>query len=263
MPQLIDLTRPLEPVEKSKFPAVLQPLLRIIAPDVEYVDHSKGAQIMAQLFNCPVEDLPAGEGWAEEEITLCSHLGTHVDAPWHYGSTCGGKKAKTVDEIPLDELYLDGVVIDVTHKKGTGAAITVEDLQSGLEKIGYRIKQGDAVLIRTDHDKFALTDPMRYLYPGMTRESALWLADQGAKIGGTDALGWDRPFPVMVMDYQKTRDKKYIWDAHFAYRDAEVYVIQQLINLDLLPPHSFKVCFFPIKLVGASAAPCRAVAFVD
>lgn len=262
MPKLVDLTRPLQPVEKSKFPAVLQPLLRVIAPEVDYVDHARGAQIMAQLFNCPVDDLPSGEGWAEEEVTLCSHLGTHVDAPWHYGSTCGGIKARTVDEIPLEDLYCDGVVIDVTDKKATGHAITVEDLKKGLEKIDYRIKRGDAVLIRTDHDKFELTDPMRYLYPGMVRESALWLAEQGARIGGTDALGWDRPFPVMIMDYQKTRDKKYIWDAHFAYRDAEVYVVQQLVNLHLLPPHGFKVSFFPIKLVGASAAPCRAVAFV-
>jgi kynurenine formamidase len=97
----------------------------------------------------------------------------------------------------------------------------------------------------------------------MTRESTLWLAEQGAKIGGTDALGWDRPFHVMIADYQATQDKGKIWDAHFACRDVELYVVQQLANLEQLPPHGFKVTFFPLKLERASAAPARVVAFVD
>jgi kynurenine formamidase len=108
-----------------------------------------------------------------------------------------------------------------------------------------------------------MNDPVRYLYPGLTRESALWLAEQGAKVGGTDATGWDRPFPMMIRDYQTTRDKRYIWDAHYALREVEFYVVQQLANLDKLPPHGFKVSFFPLKLVGASAAPARVVAFVE
>ena len=153
-------------------------------------------------------------------------------------------------------------MLDLTHKRGTGLAITVEDLQAALQKVNYTIKRGDAVLIRTDHDKFELADPSRYGYPGMTRESTLWLTEQGAKVAGTDALGWDRPFPVMVAEFHRTGDKSKIWDAHFAGRDAEIYIVQQLANLDRLPSHGFKVAFFPIPLVGASAAPARVVAFL-
>lgn len=263
MTTLIDLTRPLETLEKKDFPPILMPLYRIIAPEVDFVDHQRGAKIMQEIFGCSASDLPDEEGWAEENLSISSHLGTHVDAPWHYGSTCNGARAKTVDEIPLSDLYLDGVVIDLSHLRGTGEGITVDDLENALAKIPYQIKPSDAVLIRTDHDKFALTDPMRYFYPGLTRESALWLAEKGIKVGGTDATGWDRPFPVMVNDFKLTGDKKHIWDAHYAYREAEVYVVQQLTNLDRLPPCGFKVAFFPLKLVGASAAPCRAVAFLE
>jgi len=262
MTTLIDLTRPLETLDKKDFPAILMPLYRIIAPEVDFVDHARGAKIMQEIFGCSVSDLPDKEGWAEENLSISSHLGTHVDAPWHYGSTSNGVKAKTVDEIPLSDLYLDGVVLDLSHLKGTGKGITVEDLEKALAQISYQIKPADAVLIRTDHDKFALTDPMRYFYPGLTRDSALWLAEKGIKVGGTDATGWDRPFPVMVNDFKLSGDKRHIWDAHFAYREAEVYVVQQLVNLDKLPPSGFKVAFFPLKLVGASAAPCRAVAFL-
>ena len=262
MTRLIDLTRPLEALDKKDFPAMLMPLFRIISPEIEFIDHQQGAKIMQELFGCPVTDLPAGEGWAEENLSMSSHLGTHVDAPWHYGSTSNGIKAKTVDQIPLDELYCDGVVLDLSHLRGSGKGVTIEDLEQALDRIAYEIKPGDAVLIRTDHDKYALTDPLRYLYPGLVRESALWLAEKGIKVGGTDGTGWDRPFPVMVNDYKMTGDKRHIWDAHYAYRDVEVYVVQQLVNLDQLPATGFKVAFFPIKLVGASAAPCRAVAFL-
>jgi kynurenine formamidase len=263
MTELIDLSRPLRHQDKAKLPALLAPLARIIAPDIDFVDHARGAQIMQAIFGCPQSDLRNNEGWAEDDVSLSSHLGTHVDAPWHYGSTCNGEKAKTVDQIPLSDLYLSACVLDLSHLKGTGQAITIEHLQKALEKISYRIQKGDAVLIRTDHDKFDFDNPIKYNYPGLTRESALWLAEQGAKVGGTDALGWDRPFHIMVADYRRTGDKSFIWDAHYAYRDIECYVVQQLTNLDRLPAHGFKVGFFPILLVGASSAPARVVAFLD
>jgi kynurenine formamidase len=262
MTKLVDLTRPLKMLDKEKFPQVLSPLYRIISPEIEFVGHAQGAKIMGQFFGCTEKDLPEGEGWAEDNLSISSHLGTHVDAPWHYGSKCGGAPAKTIEQIPLEDLYCDAVVLNMTAKKLTGQAITIEDLQRALDVVSYEIKDGDAVLIRTDHDKFDLLDPARYAYPGMTRESTLWLIEQGAKIGGTDGFGWDRPFTVMLQDFQATKDKYKIWDAHYAARESEFYIVQQLANLDKLPPHGFKVAFFPIPFVGASAAQTRAVAFV-
>ena len=123
-----------------------KPLYRIISPQIEYVEHGQGADIMQAIFGCQKHDLPEGEGWAEENITLSTHLGTHVDAPWHYGSKTGEAEAITVDQIPLEELFLDGVVLDVSHLKGSGKAITVDDIKAALDKIGYAIKAKDAVL---------------------------------------------------------------------------------------------------------------------
>ncbi|HEY9792217.1 MAG TPA: cyclase family protein [Candidatus Obscuribacterales bacterium] len=263
MTKLIDLTRPLGNVDKSTFPQKLLPVLRIIAPRIHHIDHQMGASVMQHLFNCKKEDLPEGEGWAEDDLAMSSHLGTHVDAPWHYGSKSEGKPARTIEKISLEELYCPAVVLDLTAKRATGAAITIEDLQTALDKVSYRIQPGDAVLIRTDHDKYALNDELRYNYPGMTRASTLWLAEQGAHIGGTDATGWDRPFHVMIENFQRTADKSCIWDAHFAGRDRELIIVQQLANLDKLPPHGFKVGFFPLLLEKCSAAPARVVAFVE
>lgn len=260
--RFVDLTRKLEIVDKGNFPQQLMPLYRIISPEIEYIDHAAGAKIMQQIFQCQESDLPAGEGWAEENIQISSHLGTHVDAPWHYGSTSGEKEAMTVDEIPLEDLFCDTFVLDFSRKKGSGAAITASELQAELERINYKIKEGDACLIRTDHDKYALNDPIRYNYPGLIAESAKWLSDQGVKVGGTDGTGWDRPFHIMVAEWMQTRNKEKIWDAHYAHRASDFYVVQQLCNLDKLPPHGFKTAFFPIPLAKASAAPARVVAFL-
>src|SRR5579885_1330600 len=124
MAKLIDLSRPLQVIDKNAVPPQLMPLYRIISPEIEFIDHRQGAGIMQAIFSCSEQDLPEGEGWAEENLSISSHLGTHVDAPWHYGSTCAGQKAKTIEQIPLEDLYCDSVVLDFSHLRGTGSAIT-------------------------------------------------------------------------------------------------------------------------------------------
>ncbi len=52
------------------------------------------------------EDMPDGEGWAVESITLSTHNGTHMDAPWHFHSTtdyaCATALAASVNAIALN-----------------------------------------------------------------------------------------------------------------------------------------------------------------
>ena len=69
---------------------------------VAHQDHKSSAAFMASFFEATVDDLPDGNGWANDTVTMISHAGTHVDAPWHYYPTCGGKRARTIDELPLD-----------------------------------------------------------------------------------------------------------------------------------------------------------------
>jgi kynurenine formamidase len=50
------------------------------------------------------------------------------------------------------------------------------------------------------------------------------------------------------------------WEAHQA--DLPYSQIERLVNLDALPPTGFQVSCFPLRIVGASAAPARVVAFL-
>jgi len=185
-------------------------------------------------------------------IVMGDHVGTHIDSWWHANPKApGGAEA-----IPIEYCYGDGVVLDLTYK-GVGDEITVPDLERALQEIHYTIKPLDIVLIRTDRSKNRFSKSYLTDYPGMTKEGTLWLVDQGVKLMGIDAIGFDPP-----SDYMFQRQK--YWEAHRVMRQREYYHIENLVNLDLIPrPFGFTVSAFPAYFRGATAAPIRAVAILE
>jgi kynurenine formamidase len=238
-------------------------LAAALTAKISHYDHKASIPAMLRAFpGVPQEALPDGLAWADDYLTLSVHAGTHMDAPWHFHPTTEGKRAKTIDEFPLEWGYSNGVVLDMTHKKA-GELITVANIQEALKKMKYQLKPLDIVLIRTDTDK--LWDTMQYWtdYAGMGREATIWLIDQGVKVVGTDAPGWDRPFRYQAAEYRKTQDKSVIWEGHYAGIEREYYQMEKLAHLDRLPAHGFKLCCFPVKILKASAAWIRPVAIVE
>lgn len=235
-----------------------------IPPSISYVTHeAEGLQQMQQLFGVKPEDLvySGGQGWAIERIEAITHTGTHVDAPYHYGSISEGKPARRIDEVPLDWCFRPGVVVDVRHKK-PGELITVDDLSQCLRAIDYQLQPLDIVLLHTGCDK-KIDSPNYFEQPGLGREGVLWLVEQGVRMIGIDAYTLDRPFANMIEDYRRTGDGKHIWPAHFAGLTREYCQIEKLANLDQIPqPHGFFVSCFPVKISAASAGWCRAVAMI-
>jgi kynurenine formamidase len=186
-----------------------------------------------------------------------------MDAPWHYFPMSGGKKARTIDEMPLEWFFGDGVVLDMRHKPD-GSGITVDDLKQALTKINYKVKPWDIVLIQTGADKYWGKPDYGRMGCGMTEKSTRWLIDQGVKVMGIDAWGWDRPATVVREEFQRTRDKSIILEAHRAGVEKEFCHMEKLANLDKLPrPFGYKVACFPVKLTGGSAGWCRAVAIIS
>jgi kynurenine formamidase len=143
-----------------------------------------------------------------------------------------------------------------------GEAVTVEALDAAIAALDGPLPDAPAILLRTGQEEFDVDDPRFFRYPGMSRAGTLHLAARGAKVLGTDALGWDRPFGDMARAFRATGDRAHLWDGHFAGREREVFIVQQLTNLSALPPTGFDVGCFPIKLARASAAPARVVAFL-
>jgi len=265
MTRLIDLTNTLDPANRAKLPPPLASAAKVVSPAIEYAHPAKkGAEEFCRYLGCTHDDLPDGEGWGEETLTdMSSHCGTHVDAPLHSGSKIMGLLARTITDIPLEELYRPGIVLDVRPWVQPMQEITIEMLDAALAATGTTIKQGDAVLIRTGQERYEMTQPEFYQQPGMSRASTLYLTHQGATILGTDAVGWDLPFGVMAAKFKQTGDKRVLWDGHKAIVEREAFIVQQMTNLGALPLSGFMVGFFPLKLAQCSAAPARVVAFVD
>jgi kynurenine formamidase len=251
--KIYDLSVTLEPRER----------VEAFGVEIEYRSHAAGGKEMLPLFSCTEEDLPGGMGWTVERLTLSTHDGTHIDAPWHYGPTSGGKKARTIDELPLDWFYGDGVVLDMRHKK-QGTGITVADLKKALKKIDYTLKPGDIVCLQTGADKLFGKREFFNAGCGLVRESTLWLIEQGVRVIGTDAWGLDRPFYAIREEYEKTKNKSIIWCAHYAGIEKEYCQIEKLANLDKLPsPTGFKIACFPVKIRGASGGWVRVAAIFE
>ena len=230
--------------------------------EVVHEAHSRGVEAMEKFFGCRRSDLPQGLAWANDRVTMNAHSGTHVDAPWHCFPTAQGKRARTIDEMPLDWFYGDGVVLDMRHKPN-GSAIVVADLEQALTRIGYKIKPQDIVLIQTGADRYWGTPEYFENGCGMTRASTLWLIEQGVRVMGIDAWGWDRPFWAIKEEFQRSGDKSILWEGHRAGMEKEYCHIEKLANLDKLPrPFGFEVACFPVKLTGGSAGWCRAVAII-
>ncbi|MEI8633423.1 cyclase family protein [Vibrio sp. PP-XX7] len=109
-----------------------------VESQINYLDHQAMAPEMARFFHgVTPEDFPDGEGWAVEEITLTTHSGTHMDAPYHYASTMNhGEPAATIDQIPLDWCFRPGVKLDFRHLPD-GHVVTAAEVEQELNRINY------------------------------------------------------------------------------------------------------------------------------
>lgn len=229
---------------------------------IEYTDHYEMGRLRCKAYGIEPDDLPLpGVHSAMERAILSTHAGTHVDAPTHYGPMSEGKPARTIDQVPIEWCYGDGVVLDFSWMEA-GRVISAEDVRAALDKIGYKIKPMDIVLIRTDRWKDFNRADWAMRHPGMGRESTLWLIDQGVRMMGTDGWGWDIPIPMMVAELKKG-NKAAFFPGHYAGRDREYCHVEKLAHLDELPPYGFKVAVFPVLIERASGGWCRAVAFLD
>lgn len=253
MPKIIDLSKPIRYNRNDPW---------FMKVKIKHKPHAK-ARLLIRALGLPFRLFPKGFlGWADDTIQkLGVHSTTHIDAPWHYSPTVNGEPAKTIDQIPLDWCYGDGIVIDMSHKPDF-EPITVEDIKADLEKSGATIQPGNIVLIRTDRDALLGTKDYPHKGTGMSPEATRWLIEKGVKVMGIDQWGWDLPLKYLIKEAKRTNNPNLFWQAHLVGQDLEYCHMEQLTNLKSLPTSGFKVAVFPLKIEGASAAPARVVAIL-
>ena len=250
--KVIDLSKPIRFNRRDPF------FMRV---QVKHKPH-RAAKLLVWLLGLPSRLFPRDfAGWADDTIRMGVHATTHIDAPWHYGPLSAGAPAQTIDEMPLDRCLGPGVVLDLTHKDDDDP-ITVADMEAALAANGATLTEHTIVLIHTGRDKLMGTKDFWKTGTGMSAAATEWLLDHGVTVMGIDQWGWDLPFRAQIAKARATGDATLFWEAHRVGQRRPYWHMEQLTNLDALPPHGFEVAVFPLKIMGASAAPARVVAIL-
>jgi kynurenine formamidase len=251
--RIIDLSAPIAPS-----PPDAAPFERV---EIKTTSHAEGAAQVQAMLGVPPGLLRHGEGWAVEEFTrLGTHSVTHVDAPWHYNSTIRGEPAPTIDQMPLEWFFADGVVLDMTAK-ADGEKIHVPDVEAALATVSYTPNPLDIVLLRTGRDAFYGQPDYVLRGPAVSPEATRWLYERGVRVMGIDAWGWDGPLDRQAAEALARQKPGVFWASHQC--DLAYSQIERLVNLGPLPPTGFKVACFPLKIQGGSAGPARVVAILS
>ena len=174
-------------------------------------------------------------GYNITQIIMSTHVGTHLDAPYHF--LAGGR---TVDRLDLGKCIGEALVINMTHKRPK-EEIRIEDF-ANFEK---KIVKGSRLLIRTDWARFFPDKSYFFDSPVITVETAKWFAEK--EIG---LLGVEVP-SVNCQDYM---------DVHKILLDKEIVVVEALTNLSKLTKEEVYFIVLPLKLRGLDGSPVRAVA---
>lgn len=184
-------------------------------------------------------------GYGVKGISMCDHISTHVDAPYHFHPD---HRADTVDQLSFQELITPAVWVDVSFV-APRAHITRADLERAVAEAGVAIRPGSTFLYYTGieekwHDPFAFNTE----YPGLDEEASRWLLDQGVVNVGTDAPSTDTP-----------ADPTY--PNHRVHGERRVIHTEMVANMRRIPRHDgFYVMFLPLRFVGATGSPVRALA---
>jgi kynurenine formamidase len=244
--RLIDLSAPIRP-DPPEFPDALR-------TDIEFEDHSDGARMIETLFGVESELLHDREGWATETFLRFGTQTPPTSTLLALQLDHRGEPARTIDQLPLEWFYAPGVVIDATDR-GDGEVLTADDVEERPPKLNDL----DIVLVRTGRDA-SMAARVHGSWAGVSAEATSWLYEQGVRVMGIDAWGWDAPLWMQAEEAKKTGKPGVFWAAHQV--DLDYSQIERLCNLGALPDEGFQVACFPLRLEGGSAAPARVVAIL-
>ncbi|KAI0366709.1 putative cyclase [Pilatotrama ljubarskyi] len=197
-------------------------------------------------FSCCPALTIANDGLNVHSISMGSHTGTHVDAPYHFV-----QDGAQVDAIPLSAFIGNAVVINVTSK-GPKARIDWEDISAYSDDIRRKaaFPDGVFVLLHTGWSKHWQSDA--YLdHPFLTRDAAQRLVNLGVKLIGVDTLSPDETrVDGLTPDF----------GVHEVVLGAGALLAENLRNLEAIQTGDWRVSAVPLKLKGCDGSPVRAFA---
>ena len=172
------------------------------------------------------------DGFAELNMTMFTHTGTHIDAPSHIIPN-----AKSLSDFTIDKFIGNAIVVDCSEEK----SISLEFLNL-LEK---EIKQIDFILFYTGWQEKWNTPNYFDEFPTLTQEAVEWLLKFKLKALGFDTISVDKITDANLPN-------------HHLLLQREILIIENMTNLDKLIGNSFELNCIPLKIDNSDGSPVRA-----
>jgi len=188
-----------------------------------------------------VHNTVASIGYNMTEMSMATHQGTHLDAPFHFYDD-----GKTIEQMDLEHFVGEAHLVDLAPggylEASTPLTVGMFEAHADVFRPGARI------IYRTGWDRAFGTPEFFSGFPTLTLEAARWIAGRGIRM-----LGMDTPTPSV--DWK---------ECHLILlkEGVEIVIVESLTHLEKLPP-VFTFIGLPLKIVGRDGSPIRAVALVD
>lgn len=208
------------------------------------ITHKGKVSVQGQLVYYETASFSSGE-----------HGGTHIDSPSHFKE--GGIPT---DEIPLTQLMGPAVRIDISNQSAINSdyRLSVDDVKAYESEFG-RIPDGAIILVFSDWGKFYPnrteyvgnneSDVSNLHFPTVHPDAASFLVNErDIKAIGIDTCSPDNPSVFAL-------------ETHVILAEANIVIIENVANLDLLPPTGANIIGLPLKIEGGSGGPIRMFAW--
>jgi arylformamidase len=166
----------------------------------------------------------------ETFIQISSHMGTHIDAPYHFIAT-----GKRLDQIPLERLIGKATVFEIPAVRSIGP----QEL-NGLKWDGI-----ERVLFKTENSKHWQDGSFYQDFVYLEPEGAQFLVERGIRLVGIDYLS-----------IEKYKAEKHL--THFTLLEKEVVIIEGL-DLSRVGPGEYSMVALPLNLRGTDGGPTRVI----
>ncbi len=192
------------------------------------------------------------DGFYAMNISYFEHIGTHMDAPAHFG-----EGALTVERLSTGSLVAPAAVIHIHERavKDPDAQATADDIRAWERRHG-RLPRGAAVFMHSGWESrvgswqaFRNPDASGVMhFPGFHPSAVEFLLAERDAVG----IGLD----TMSLDFGASKDFK----THVTWLPTGRWGLENLANLAMIPPSGAWVFVGAPKVAGGSGGPCRVLA---
>ena len=180
-----------------------------------------------------------GVGDYHSELDLMSHLGTHLEFPYHHRDDW-----KDGSQFPVDSFVGRGVLLYLRSAR-PNQPIRYEDLEAADNG---RVQAGDTVLLDSPYHSEPFVTSSKDQRPDLSQDAARWALDKAVK-----CLGWGDGVAV-------ENEPEGCIRCHDMLLGNDILFLEVLTNLDQLGQDPFLIVYAPLSIVGLDSSPVRVIA---